>query len=326
MVRAWLAAVLITMVPTAGFAQACGTVDLIDTVTAEERERLDTLVSAHPFAEGTAFRATKGENEVIVIGTLHTPDPRFAPVVERLRPHVEAADLLVLETTSDAMNDMQSMVTTRPEMFFLTEGPTMIDLLTEEEWALVSEQLSEIGIPAFFAAKFQPWYLSMTLAVPPCAMSMLVNGEKGLDFKIEEIAKAEALEIESLDDLDALMEMMAGGTVDEQLAEFRVMLRAQQDATASYSTLTEAYFDGRIREGWEFVRIQIDRMDLPDGEAMFDKIEQALLIDRNRKWEARLPEMIDGKDTIIAVGAAHLSGESGVVRALERAGYEISRF
>ena len=193
-----------------------------------------------------------GEDEVIVVGTLHTPDPRFAPVVEKLRPHIEAADILVLEATSEDMAGMQAMAATRPDLFFLTEGPTMIDLLTDEEWALVTSQLEAIGVPGFLASKFQPWYLSMTLAVPPCAMTMLINGDKGLDMQIEEIAVSSGLEVAALDDTDALMEMLAGDPVEEQLADFRIMLHTQQDVTTSYSTLTEAYFDGRIREGWEF--------------------------------------------------------------------------
>lgn len=326
MYRNWIAALCFALTPATCLAQACGTVDLIDTVTEAERARLDALVAAHPFPSGTTFRATRGDSEVYVVGTLHTPDPRFAPVVAKMRPLVEAADVLVLEATSEDMAGMQAMAATRPDMFFLTEGPTLIDLLTEEEWAQVSMQLEQIGVPAFLASKFQPWYLSMTLAVPPCAMGMLIAGEKGLDIQLEEIATASGLDIASLDDTDALIEMLAGNSLEQQLDDFRIMLHTQQDATASYSTLTEAYFDGRVREGWEFVRIQIDRMDLADGEEMFDQIEQDLLINRNRAWEAQLPGVIDGKDAVIAVGAAHLSGESGVLRALERAGYDVEKF
>ena len=79
-----------------------------------------------------------------------------------------------------------------------------------------------------------------------------------------------------------------------------------------------------MRETWEFARIQLERSDIENTGEMFDEINQTLLIDRNRKWEATLPGLIAGKDVVIAVGAAHLSGEDGVLRALERMGYGIS--
>ena len=41
------------------------------------------------------------------------------------------------------------------------------------------------------------------------------------------------------------------------------------------------------------------------------------------KWEAKLPDLLEGKNAVLAVGAAHLSGETGVLRALERMGYDV---
>ena len=95
---------------------------------------------------------------------------------------------------------------------------------------------------------------------------------------------------------------------------------------ASASTFIEAYFDGRAREAWEFVRIQIDQMGIEDGEALFEETNQKILIDRNRAWEGKLPALIEGRDAVIAVGTAHLSGEDGVLRALERMGYSVREF
>ena len=61
-------------------------------------------------------------------------------------------------------------------------------------------------------------------------------------------------------------------------------------------------------------------------ECKFNANGESLLIGRNEEWEALLPVLIDGGDAVLAVGAAHLSGETGVLRALERAGYEVSPF
>ena len=325
MLRTLFTALLVSLAPVSAAAQACGTENLIASLTPEERARLDDLVAPHSYGEGKLFKAVKGDSEIVVVGTIHIPDPRLVPIVDSVRPYLEAADLLILEATSADEESIQALTVTRPEMFFITEGPTMIDLLSTEEWALVTERLRPLGIPAFLAAKFQPWYLTMTLAIPSCAMESLRAGEKGLDRQLEAIASEIGIPLASLESTEAVLRLFADEPMERQLDGLRITLETQLDGDASISTLIEGYFDGRIRETWEFARIQIERSGIENGEEMFEDVDQQLLVGRNAAWEGHLPNLIRGKDAVIAVGAAHLSGESGVLRALERAGYAISR-
>ena len=74
--------------------------------------------------------------------------------------------------------------TEKPELFFINDGPSLIDLLGGKDWALAEARLSDMGVPGFFGAKFQPWYMNLTLAVPPCAFAVIQAGGKGLDRQI----------------------------------------------------------------------------------------------------------------------------------------------
>ena len=325
MIRKILATVLLGIFPLQALANNCGTVDLIAEITPEERAWLDELVAPHPYANGNLFLATKGESTALIVGTLHIPDPRLEPIIETARPYIKGADLLILEATAEDEAGIQTLAATRPEMFFITEGPTMIDILAPEEWDQVTERLKAIGIPAFLAAKFQPWYLTLTLAVPPCAMELLQSGEKGLDRQLEAIAVAEGIPLAALDDMETVLKIFSDEPIEEQLDGLRITLETQQDGNASTSTLMQGYFEGRVRETWEFARILLARSDFENSEEMFEEVNQQLLINRNEDWESKLPALITGKDVVIAVGAAHLSGETGVVRALERAGYTITQ-
>ena len=325
MIRKLVATVLLGILPFQSQANNCGTVDLIAEVTPEERARLDELIAPHPYPNGNLFLATKGEDTALIVGTLHIPDPRLEPIIDTARPYIEDADLLILEATAEDEAGIQTLAASRPEMFFITECPTMIDVLTPEEWDQVTERLQAIGIPGFLAAKFQPWYLTLTLAVPPCAMELLQSGEKGLDRQLEAIAVDAGVPLAALDDMETVLKIFSDEPIEKQLDGLRVTLETQQDGNASTSTLMQGYFEGRIRETWEFARILLARSDIENGEEMFEEVNQQLLINRNADWETKLPDLIIGRDVVIAVGAAHLSGESGVVRALERAGYTISQ-
>lgn len=325
MIRALLF-LLAFAIPISAVAQSCGTEDLIQTLSPSDRARLDALVEPHPYPTGNFWRATKDGSTVTVVGTIHIPDPRLAGYVDRLRPALQHADLLIIEASADDEQGIQRLVTEQPSMFFITEGPTLIDLLGDDDWARVSDRLSAMGIPAFFAAKFQPWYLSMTLAIPPCAMSALQSGQTGLDRRLESIAMTQGTPIATLDDTEAVLRLFSDEPLDKQLDGLRITLETQANGDAQTSTLIESYFDGRVRESWEYGRIMVEQAGIENGAELFEEINEELLIGRNLDWEPKIAEMVADKDVVLAVGAAHLSGESGVLRALERAGYVLAPF
>ncbi len=325
MIRAFL--ILLAFVfPVAAVAQSCGTEDLIQTLTPSDRARLDALVEPHPYPTGNFWRATKDGSTVTVVGTIHIPDPRLAGYVDRVRPALENADLLIIEASAADEQGIQSLVANQPDMFFITEGPTLIDLLSEDEWAEVTARLADIGIPGFLAAKFQPWYLSMTMAIPKCALSLMQSGEKGLDRQLEVIANEAGVPIATLDDTEAVLRIFSDEPIEKQLDGLRIGLEMQADGDASTSTMIEGYFSGRVRETWEYGRLLLEQSSMENGAEMFDEVNQALLLDRNTDWEPKIAEMIEGKSVVLAVGAAHLSGETGVLRALERAGYDVTPY
>lgn len=321
MFRLILSVVLITL-PVISWAQSCGTRDLIAELGQEEQARLSALVAPHAYPEGNLFRAEKPGSRVTVVGTLHLPDPRHAETVDRLRPEMAQADVLILEASSESQAEIQAMATTRPEMFFLTEGPTLIDLLTEAEWTQLTKELEAYGIPGFMAAKFQPWFLGMTLAVPPCAVADVQRGEKGLDMLLEQVAQESAVPIAELDEIEALMALLSGDPLEKQIEGLRLFLSMKVDGSAEMTTMVERYFQGKAREAVEFSRLLLERKGVP--VALFDEMMQGILEDRNAAWEPAIIELVEGRTAVLAVGAAHLSGESGVLRALERAGYTIT--
>lgn len=326
MIRRFLTILALALAPFAATAQTCGTTDLIETLTPEERARLDALVAPHAFPVGNLWRAEKDGSTIVVAGTLHVPDVRLDALTARIDPFLRKADLLVLEASSEDEAGLAAMAATKPELFFITDGPTLIDLLSEEDWAKAEEQLAALGIPAFVAAQFQPWYMNLTLAIPPCALALVQSGAKGLDRQLEDIALASDVPVSSLDNVETLIRIFSDVPFEEQMDGLRLTLNTADEGNANTSTLIEAYFDGRTREGWEFGRIMVDRAGIENGQELFDEVNTSLLVERNQDWEPLIHEMVEGKDAVIAVGAAHLSGETGVLRALERAGYSVEAF
>ena len=304
---------------------ACTGANLIDGLAPPEKTALDVQVASHPYPEGNLWRAEKPGSIVHVVGTIHVPDPRLPPIARRAIPLVEASDVLILEASSAMQVDMQRRMAEQPELAFLTEGPTLIDLLGDEIWGDLADDLTARGIPPFVAAKFRPWFLAITLATPGCAMDALASGETGLDGILEAAANTSGIPVETLDELDNLIGLLGAGPLEEQIDMLRVMLMTEQDQEAMFATTLDSYFAGRHRELWEFGRLTARESGLDDPDAAFGSFEDTLLIARNEDWEGKIAPLIEGRDAVLAVGAAHLSGESGILRALERLGYSLAR-
>ncbi|WP_394775176.1 TraB/GumN family protein [Flavobacterium sp.] len=53
------------------------------------------------------------------------------------------------------------------------------------------------------------------------------------------------------------------------------------------------------------------------------KAKKYMLEERNQNWVKLLPEMMKKESLFVAVGAAHLAGEEGIINLLRKAGYQV---
>ena len=51
------------------------------------------------------------------------------------------------------------------------------------------------------------------------------------------------------------------------------------------------------------------------------KTKKIILDNRNENWIKQLPGLMEKESLFIAVGSAHLAGESGIINLLKKAGY-----
>ncbi|MDU8943371.1 TraB/GumN family protein [Rhodophyticola sp. MJ-SS7] len=322
MLRHLTALALSLLMPAAAYA-ACEGENLIAALPADLKAELRAETAAHAYPEGNIWRAEKDGKTVHVVGTVHIHDPRLAAIRDEVAPAMAGADVLILEATTSDQAALQQRIMANPEVAFLTEGPSLIDLLGDETWALLAGRLEERGVPAMVAAQFRPWLVSVTLALPPCAIVDQQAGKAGLDAMLEAEAERLGLAIDTLDDLDRILEVISAGTLDEQVEMLKVALQMDIDGAAMIATTLDSYLSGRHREFVEFSRVQ-SRL-LTGSNASVDAFLETVLVERNRDWAEKLPALIEGRDAVIAVGAAHLSGETGVLMTLERLGYRLTR-
>jgi uncharacterized protein YbaP (TraB family) len=191
----------------------------------------------------------------------------------------------------------------------------------------LADAAKERGIAPFMAAKFQPWYLSLALAMPSCVMAQVRQGAHGLDKRIMARAVAADVPIEALEPYDTLFRLMARDPVGEQLRMLQFGVLPDQQATDGVTTLLASYFEEKPAEVFEMTRITSKVfLDVPDHEIddAIDHMQEVLLTERNEAWMKRIVDAPAGV-TMVAVGAAHLPGQSGILQLLREAGFTLER-
>ncbi|SLN24822.1 TraB/GumN family protein [Roseisalinus antarcticus] len=321
-----LTGLLLAVLPATAARAQCTGDSFADLLTAAERAEIAAEVAAAPFAEGLFWQARKGEQALTLIGTMHAYDPRLPALMDRARPLLADADALLVEITPAEEQAMQDALAADPSRIVITDGPTLPELLPTAIWQDLAEAAAARQIPAFMAAKMRPWYLTLSLAMPPCVMPDVMAGRRGLDHMIMQEAEALGLPMRALEPWETVLSIFSQSTMDEQLEMLRLAVGPAELQAQSFVAMLDGYFAGRTAEIWAMSRIATYRAPgttRAEADAMFQLSADALLTERNIAWMQEIAAAPE-RDILIAVGALHLPGETGLLRLLDQAGWDVT--
>ncbi|WP_050928263.1 TraB/GumN family protein [Aestuariivita boseongensis] len=323
----WILSLSLLLAGSAAQAAYCTGADLRETLSAGEQAQIAQAMGETPYAAGNHWIARKGDQTIHVMGTMHLDDPRWDSVLPALLPVVQAADLLFVEMTDEEQMAMQAALAEQPEKVFITEGPTLPELLSEEDWERLASAMRERGLPGFMAAKMQPWMQTLMLGMPGCAIANPELAKGGLDMRLMEAARDADVPVRSLEGFEELYALIADGTVEEQLQMLMATLPFAHDSEDQFMTTSYFYFDEQTAAAWEFARVMSHRRsELPPEqvEALLEEFKTKLLDTRNHAW---MDPILSAREStiVVAVGALHLMGEDGVLNLLDQAGYRLDR-
>jgi uncharacterized protein YbaP (TraB family) len=260
-----------------------------------------------------------------VIGTLHIDHPKMDTLFNTLRPILEQAEVILLETTPEDEARVIDYISTTPGAISIISGPTLPDLLDTETWDRLRTTAQERGIPGFMAAKFQPWYLMLTLSMPTCMTRDIQMGNRGLDHRIMDFANANGVPMVAVEDAIDALTMMSDFPMETQLNMLKGAMLADQDLTNIFETMMNSYFRGNTAETWQVSKTFAEKLlgSISEEDWAFqDQFEEHLLTERNHNWIPVITSRNENR-IVLAVGAGHLPGEQGVLSLLKSKGYKL---
>ena len=259
-------------------------------------------------------RAGDTEPAAWLLGTLHMGrdafdfDPTIGEALAR-------ADVLVLEVAPEELTP-EHMATLMAERAFFQDGTRLRDVLEPETVALLDAWVVASGIDPITIAAVRPWALLVQLQ----AQQLLSHGfaaEHGVERSLTRDAPAKpTVGLETLEEqLDTLAAI--------PLASVEPMLREFFEQRGEHSPEAVAADLEQLLLAWEGGDIAW----LEDGLLHEDEGYTALLIHRrNDRMVERLGALLSESELLfVAVGAAHMVGESGLPSRLAAEGYRVRR-
>ena len=151
--------------------------------------------------------------------------------------------------------------------------------------------------------------LSMSLIYPK-----MINGEMvSYEEKFLNLAKKQKSKISGLEEIEDQLDAIDAIEMDDQVKMLMEMVDSFHVQKKAFEEMIELYKEQNIAELFDM---------MSDYEEV-SNVQTDLLDDRNTAWIPKIEDQIAKEPTFIAVGAAHLFGEKGVIQLLKDAGYTL---
>lgn len=316
-------------------AQDCKGRNLLADLPPAQLAELRAASRAVPYHQGLFWRATKGAQQVTLIGTYHFDDPRHGNAMARFGADIDAAGALLVEAGPAEEERLSDAMRKDPALIVDANGPTLPERMPAEDWRALIAAMEARGMPAVVTSRLRPWYVSVMLGISPCMIEATKRkGDTGgLDHQL--IARAERADVPilALEPWDTVFSLFADMTPEEEIDMIRAAMPAAEYADDYAVTLAEAYFSGESWLIWEFGR-QDAYANSGLGRAEVDQqmrfAQDKLMDGRNRSWIAPIEKAAaqaagQGKGIVVGFGALHLPGRDGVLSLLQQRGWTIQR-
>lgn len=270
------------------------------------------------------FKATRGNQTVYLLGTIHIATADFYPLAAEIDDAFDQSKSLVVEVAIDRRKIDPAMVQEMVRTSGHYAAPDRLSRhLSPGTRKVFEDYLQWAGETWAMYEEYKPWYvIEMIGASMPRRGEMLkVKGGLGLDNYFLRRAKESnkpVLEFETIDFQLHLHSRLAEEVQDRLL---QTTLLNYKDSMANMNELFDTWRAGEPEKMEEIInRVVREHADLaPYNKALFDQ--------RNIGMANKLDEMIKANNNpiFVAVGSAHMLGETGLVEALRKRGFTVDQ-
>jgi len=258
------------------------------------------------------WRVERGPTRSHLFGTMHIGVTMADGLTPLGLAHLDDARRVVVELDLAAPEAIAQATRQMAARGILPPGESLRAMLPPAQWATLVE-LHDGAIPAAALDRLQPWFAALSTVgrlelrrAAADATGPTARRAKGAGIPVEGLERA-ADQVRAFGDLGRAAGLAILGELLDDVDEVTAQLRTLQGAYAGgdNAAALAAYVGAMTRDS--------------------PALTELLLFRRNRRWMPHLQRRFLEGGAFVAVGAAHLFGEEGLIALLRARGWTVTR-
>jgi uncharacterized protein YbaP (TraB family) len=243
-----------------------------------------------------------------LFGTMHIICADDAPLSDSLKAVIAACDEVYFEINLSDMSDMMNAI----KYMQMNDSKRLSDLLQPDEYARVKDYFAKHSsmLPFSMLERFKPMLISGLIE----EQGLGCQTTDGMELRIMKELKASNKPVNGLETAAFQAGLFDSIPYIDQAKE----LVKDIDSADENKKVTRQLADLYTRQDLD----GIEKLSDKDDSGMSGYMD-LLLYNRNRKWARELKKLLPGRSLLVAVGAAHLPGNQGVIELLRKEGYKV---
>ena len=271
------------------------------------------LIPQFLFAASSVFWVSKGNNKIIIGGTIHLLRPSDFPLPREFE-HAFSASRLILFESDLSMASSPEFAQRLAEEMRLKDGKTIDQILHPKLWVKLSQYAAATGFPLESMESFNAAFISIMMTV---FEAQRIGASGGVEAHFAE--KMQGKRVGELEDEQEVLQAMRALAEVNANSVISSTLRDLENLSETMDMAVDAWRKGRTEKLYKKLA--------KDMREKTPEVYDTLLVQRNKRWLPKIENLFNSPETeFILVGAMHLSGPDSLLKMLENKGYKVKRY
>jgi uncharacterized protein YbaP (TraB family) len=247
-----------------------------------------------------------------IVGTFHTSDMAILQKIAYVKPYLKQADAAWFEMSLTAENAKIA----NQMMMIPVEKPDLSKQLNSNQFKQLVAlfQRKNPTINAEILKHYKPWAAAIALQI----LEIEVKGAV-MDDVLQKAAIQAKIEVNALEKAEDQLSIFDNLSNSQQLQMLNESINNYEMIAKLSKQLIQAYKAGNLHE---IHKIASDSFTLGEKN-LNNELKQKLIVERNLAMGKKLLSAAVEDNLFIAIGALHLSGDTGLLNQFEQNGYFI---
>jgi hypothetical protein len=270
------------------------------------------------------WKATRGQEVVYLLGTVHIATANFYPLAPEIDEAFDESKQLAVEVAIDRHSPDRKMIDDLVKNYGTYKSPDRLSKhLSPDTKKVLDDYLKWAGETMELYEQSKPWYVTELIQASAPRRGEVLKMKSGLGLDRYFLGRAQFLgtKVVELETIDSQLHLHANLSEQVQDKLLQVFLLEYKDSLNEMKGIFDVWLAG-----------DPDKLDAIINRTVHAHPELAaynsvLLDQRNAGMATKIEQMskISNAPVFVAVGSAHLLGETGLIASLKKFGYDVQQ-